>query len=216
MARRPTKRPSPASIKAAVDRAERRAKGEELPEAPADPILTVPPTTSLGRGRPTDYKPEFVEQAKKLCALGATDDQLADFFGVNQATINRWKVTHQDFCESMTVGKTYPDNLVERALYQRAIGYTFEEEKTVSPKGAEVPITITSKVHVPPDVTAARLWLLNRRRNEWRDVQQVEVGRPGDFDQMSDDEIRNYVAQEAQALGITLIPATSKGSKAQH
>lgn len=32
------------------------------------------------RGRPTDYKPEYAEQAAKLCALGATDMDLADFF----------------------------------------------------------------------------------------------------------------------------------------
>lgn len=34
-------------------------------------------------GRPTKYKPEYAEQASKLCALGATDAQLADFFESN-------------------------------------------------------------------------------------------------------------------------------------
>ena len=39
-------------------------------------------------GRPPKYKPEFAEQAEKLCALGATDADLADFFkGVR--TLNR-------------------------------------------------------------------------------------------------------------------------------
>lgn len=31
-------------------------------------------------GRPTKYRPEFAEQARKLCLLGATDKELADFF----------------------------------------------------------------------------------------------------------------------------------------
>jgi len=31
-------------------------------------------------GRPSSYRPEFVTQAEKLCRLGATDAELADFF----------------------------------------------------------------------------------------------------------------------------------------
>ena len=31
-------------------------------------------------GRPTKYKPEYVEQAAKLCNLGATDKHLCDFY----------------------------------------------------------------------------------------------------------------------------------------
>jgi hypothetical protein len=33
------------------------------------------------RGRPTAYKPAYAKQAEKLCALGATDKEIADFFG---------------------------------------------------------------------------------------------------------------------------------------
>jgi hypothetical protein len=36
-----------------------------------------------GRGRPTSFKPEYVAQAEKLCALGATDQEIADFFEGN-------------------------------------------------------------------------------------------------------------------------------------
>ena len=32
------------------------------------------------QGRPTKFKEEFIEQAEKLCKLGATDVDLADFF----------------------------------------------------------------------------------------------------------------------------------------
>ena len=38
-------------------------------------------------GRPSKYKKEFVDQAVKLCKLGATDIELADFFEVNVATL---------------------------------------------------------------------------------------------------------------------------------
>jgi hypothetical protein len=37
-------------------------------------------------GRPTLYKPEYAEQARKLCQLGATNPNLADFFNVSRRT----------------------------------------------------------------------------------------------------------------------------------
>ena len=38
-------------------------------------------------GRPTLYREEYTEQALKLCRLGATDRELADFFDVHVDTI---------------------------------------------------------------------------------------------------------------------------------
>ncbi len=33
-------------------------------------------------GRPTKYKEEYAFQAEKLCRLGATDKEMADFFNI--------------------------------------------------------------------------------------------------------------------------------------
>jgi hypothetical protein len=41
-------------------------------------------------GRPSSFRGEFVAQAKKLCKLGATDLDLAEFFDVDVSTIWRW------------------------------------------------------------------------------------------------------------------------------
>ena len=59
--------------------------------------------------RPTRYKAEFVEQAVKLCRLGATDKELADFFGVTERTINAWKVAHPGFLHALKEGKQLAD-----------------------------------------------------------------------------------------------------------
>lgn len=124
------------------------------------------------RGRPTDYRPEFAEQAAKLCALGATDYELADFFGVDTRTIYRWKNVHDDFCQSVTCGKERADERVERALFNRAVGYTFESEKVFQFQG-EV-IRADTVEHVPPDPGAAKLWLTNRRPEQWREKQEID------------------------------------------
>jgi len=123
-------------------------------------------------GRPSTYKPEFAEQAAKLCALGATDYELADFFGVNTLTIYRWKNSHEDFCKAVIVGKEHADERVERSLYNRAVGYTFESEKVFNDKGSIVRAPI--KEHVPPDPGAAMNWLKNRKRRDWSDTFRVE------------------------------------------
>lgn len=123
-------------------------------------------------GRPTDYKPAFVEQAKKLCALGATDYELADFFGVDTRTIYRWKNLHEEFCQALIAGKENADARVERALYNRAVGYTFESEKVFQFQGAVIRAPIAE--HVPPDPSAAKLWLTNRKPEQWRDKQEHE------------------------------------------
>lgn len=121
----------------------------------------------MGAGRPTKFKDEFTEQATKLCALGATDADVADFFKVNVATLNRWKLANPEFCASLKIGKEPADDRVEQSLYRRATGYTFDSEKIFHHQGA---ITRAECVeHVPPDVTACIFWLKNRRPEQWRD-----------------------------------------------
>ena len=96
-----------------------------------------PPPPPLGNqralgndgGRPTSYRPEFVDQARKLCQLGATDVEVARFSNVSRVTIYRWQVEHPEFCDSMTIGKSVADDRVERSLYQRAIGYDVNVKK---------------------------------------------------------------------------------------
>ena len=124
------------------------------------------------RGRPTNYKTEFAAQAEKLCALGATDMELAQFFEVDVSTVYRWKHTHPEFCEALKVGKDALDDRVERSLYQRAVGYTFNSEKLFHFQGL---VTRAETLeHVPPDPGAAMSWLKNRRGGVWRDKQEVE------------------------------------------
>lgn len=44
---------------------------------------------------------EYANQALKLCLLGATDKELADFFSVSEQTLNKWKKDYPEFLESL-------------------------------------------------------------------------------------------------------------------
>jgi hypothetical protein len=123
----------------------------------------------MAGGRPSSYKPEYAEQAEKLCKLGATDAELADFFGVSDRTIYRWQTQHEEFRQALKAGKDAADERVERSLYQKAVGYTHDAVKIFMPAGREEPVYAPYREHVPPDTTAAIFWLKNRRSAEWRD-----------------------------------------------
>jgi len=154
------------------------------------------------RGRPSAYKPEYATQAQKLCLFGATDIEIADFFEVSLATISNWKNQYPEFLDALKTGKSVVDERVERSLYHKAIGYTFEAVKIFMPAGATSPVYAPYREHVPPDTTACIFWLKNRRKEDWRDVHKHEVGAPGDFDGMNADQLREYVAREAKELGL--------------
>ncbi len=134
--------------------------------------------TKRSRGRPTRYKAEYTEQAFKLCLLGATDAELADFFEVSEKTINTWKDAHPDFLQSLKAGKVEADASIGERLYQRAMGY---EHDDVYPSSYQGEVTLTPiKKYYPPDTTACIFWLKNRQRDRWRDKQDHEhTGKDG-------------------------------------
>ena len=123
-------------------------------------------------GRPSKYKLEFVEQAQKLCALGATDIEIADFFEVEVRTLYRWKNQHDDFCQALKVAKEVADQRVERSLFARANGYEHDEVdiRVIQNEIVQTPI----RKFYPPDTTAAIFWLKNRNPGQWRDKVEME------------------------------------------
>ncbi|MDH0899672.1 terminase [Comamonas aquatica] len=123
-------------------------------------------------GRPSRYKPEFADQARKLCMLGHTDKELAVFFEVSEQTLNTWKKAHPEFLESLKGGKTLADAEVAAKLHHRALGYSHPDDDIRVVNG-QIVITPTIK-HYPPDTTAGIFWLKNRQRDKWRDKPEAD------------------------------------------
>jgi len=130
-----------------------------------------------GGGRPSQYKPEYAAIAEKMCELGATDSEIAEAFGVSTRTIHSWKLEFEEFSSSLKAGKTLADERVVRSLYQKATGYDYVEEQAIKVKKAqyeeEVEV-VEVRRHQPADTTAGVFWLKNRRKEDWRDKQEVE------------------------------------------
>lgn len=126
----------------------------------------------MEEGRPTKYESKYNKQAEKLCKLGATDKELADFFEVAESTLNLWKLQHPKFSESIKKGKEIADAEVAEKLYKRATGYSHPDVdiKVINDKIVTTRLT----KHYAPDTAAAIFWLKNRQKKKWRD--KVETG----------------------------------------
>jgi len=143
-------------------------------------------------GRPSAFRLEYVEQARKLCMIGATDVELAHAFGVSLATLKNWKGRHPDFLAALKA-KAEADGNVVVSLYRRAMGYSHEAVKIFAdPKtGREKIVTYTERY--PPDTTACIFWLKNRQREQWRDRQEHEI-KVDDMTVLSDAELMAIAA----------------------
>jgi hypothetical protein len=105
------------------------------------------------RGRKSDFRPEYILIAKACARFGAIEDEIAKELNIGPATLDRWKQKYPEFRCALKAGKEAADDRVERSLYQLAIGWNGQ----------------------PPNATACIFWLKNRRKDRWRDVQNVEA-----------------------------------------
>lgn len=121
---------------------------------------------------------------------GLTEEQIAHNMGVSYSSLKNWKNEHLAILTALKKGKEVVDREVENALLKRAKGYTATEQVVTSRKVVEYedgkrikeisePCVIEVEKHYPPDVTADIFWLKNRKPEQWRDKQNVEVNGEG-------------------------------------
>lgn len=139
----------------------------------------------MAGGRPTDYKEEYNEQAYKLCLLGATDANLADFFNVCEATINNWKNNHPSFLESIRAGKRIADSAVAESLFNGARDRLVPKQQAFkvkevlyNDKGQRIERekieVVTLEEFVPGDFRNQQFWVKNRNPENWKDKQEID------------------------------------------
>jgi hypothetical protein len=138
------------------------------------PLKSTSETLLDRGGRPTKYTPEMAERAYELCKAGAINTQLADKLGVHIDTIHEWRKVYPDFKDAIKRGKGEADALVQRSLYERAMGYSHRAVKIFCTKTGEI-VEHEYIERFPPDTTAMIFWLKNRQPEEWQDVNKTEL-----------------------------------------
>ena len=92
---------------------------------------------------------------------------------MGEATINRWKLAHPEFRESIKRAKEGADCQVAAALFQRAIGFSHPDVHISNYQGGVTVTPITK--HYPPDPVSGIFWLKNRQPHLWRDRVEVKA-----------------------------------------
>lgn len=144
-----------------------------------------------GPGRHSLYNPEMNEAARKLALLGLTDEEIAEYFGVDVRTLANWKNEYPAFLHALMEGKTIADANVADSLYRRATGEHVEYQRAFKNKDSGEVEIITLKSWNPGDPGAAKLWLTNRRPKQWRDKQDDQ--RSGDIHIHFDAELKGVL-----------------------
>jgi hypothetical protein len=113
---------------------------------------------------------------------------------VSIRTIYLWRATKPEFAVALKVGKSEADERVERSLYNRAIGYTFNSEKVFQFQG-QIVRTPTIE-HVPPDTVAMIFWLKNRRPEQWREKNETVITHRR-ANELTDDELADIASRSS-------------------
>lgn len=136
---------------------------------------------------------------------GLTDEQIAHNMGCNVRTLYVWKKEYPQIEQALKTGKEVVDIQVENALFKRAIGYDYEEVKTIIetlPGGEKRQRAERTRKHVAGDVTAQIFWLKNRKQIEWRDRKEtqlsgsVETTTANPLEGLTRDEVRKLIGDE--------------------
>ena len=134
-----------------------------------------PPNKKKSTGRPSKLTEAKKTEVMKLAREGKTNKEMADIVVISEFTFYAWKNNNEEFSKVLQKNKDVADKMVEAAVFQRAMGYTIEEEKIHFDQEGNVSRAITHK-HYPPDSSSANFWLTNRNKKKWKNKQEVELG----------------------------------------
>lgn len=137
-----------------------------------------------GKGRPKeDIYEKYVEGKEEAvvmwCRNGADNGVLAKKLGCGKTTISKLIKNYPEFKKLIKESKEDADFKVEAALYRKALGYEYEEvttEVVVNKDGSGTTTVVKkTKKHISGDTTAQIFWLKNRKQEDWKDRQEVNM-----------------------------------------
>jgi hypothetical protein len=151
-------------------------------------------------GRPNAYETIIKPRMDEIiawCESGLVDEDICANLGIHRDTWYRHKKEQPDFSDAVTRAKQKADDRVVNALFQRCIGFEYEEttkEPAVAlilamadkdkaaellaqlPQEAEKSLTVAKIVKklIVPDYQSIKFWLMNRQRGRWADKTEIE------------------------------------------
>lgn len=121
-------------------------------------------------GRKGYFRPEMTKQAYKLCLMGATSRQLADFFEVKEIVIEDWIRHNEEFGDAVRAGKMEADSEVAFNLWRRTQDRWVSDELIVQDREGKIKRKEVNRHLILGDVGAQKHWLAMRQKALWADT----------------------------------------------
>lgn len=127
-----------------------------------------------------DIIKDSLKLIESMAENGCTDKEIAEKLDISYSTFKRYKSSNKDLKDLMAECKNKKNEAVEKALFDNAIGYEYEEEvvvkvkqETEQPSGVvlvkEIPVVKKIKKYCKPDLNAQKYWLNNKKKLVWAD-----------------------------------------------
>ena len=140
-----------------------------------------------------------LSEIRDWCMEGKTNEDMSELLGISPDTWYRYLKDYNELNIIVTAGKAVIDNQVENAVLKSALGFEYEEIKTIIEEdrnGKKRTRIGKVKRYMPPNTTAQTFWLRNRKKDQWGDKREVifdtttlESTRKQMFLQMINDDI---------------------------
>lgn len=144
------------------------------------------------RGQKSGFNERFQETFVRLSKDGKTLEQIADVIGVSSRTLQNWMGKHPDLFRAVKEARQVADDLVEAALFSRALGYSHPEEKIFCSEG--MICRADTVKHYPPETQAAMFWLRNRQPARWREKNEADVTVNNHVNMLTDEQLDARIA----------------------
>ena len=112
----------------------------------------------------TKIKPRL-DEISEWSKNGVTERSMAKTLGIAYSTFNKYKAEKTELAEILKEGREEAVEVIENALYKKATGFDYVEEKTIESDG-EIIRTERTKKTALPDTTAAIYLLKHWGKNK--------------------------------------------------
>ena len=93
-------------------------------------------------GRPSKYRAVYSKTCAFMAQRGATIAEMADACGVNTRTFHKWMHEYPNLRDAVDAGNDVFNPRVERALAERALGYSVDVEECFVIDGEVQKVTV--------------------------------------------------------------------------
>src|SRR5665647_3441169 len=117
-----------------------------------------------------------LSEIRDWCMDGKTNEEMCVLLGISPDSWYTYMKQYNELNDIVTAGKSVIDNRVENAVLKTALGFEYEEIKTIIEEdrnGKKRTRIEKTKKYMPPNPTAQAFWLKNRKKDEWGDRKEI-------------------------------------------